>query len=412
MEGRHVDLRPFVVYGKEIYVLPGGLTRVALRKGSLVVNSSQGGGSKDTWVMCDRSSQSPKPAANALPARANRTMLSRVAESIYWMSRYIERAENVARFIAVNLNLNLDMPGAGEQQWMPLVVTTGDHEQFRRALRDGDQAERHPLPDVRSRESQLDHVVRAGRSRERPGRPRKHLVGDVGAHQPLLPAASRERRRRRPRTKSRTTSSTRSASRVSSSWAITDATMTHGEGWHFCRLARSIERADKTSRILDVKYFILLPSPADVGTPFDDIQWSALLRSASALEMYRQRHGRLEPAAVVQFLILDREFPARRALLPDEGERVAARDLGLGDRRLRQYAGAAAGPIASGIGVHLVAADHRARAARVRRRFAATAERHRRGDFRYVFRACGRLKSPSSGRRRSDRRKLSWRRQL
>jgi uncharacterized circularly permuted ATP-grasp superfamily protein len=50
-EGRHVDLRPYVLYGKEIYVLPGGLTRVALRKGSLVVNSSQGGGSKDTWVL-------------------------------------------------------------------------------------------------------------------------------------------------------------------------------------------------------------------------------------------------------------------------------------------------------------------------------------------------------------------------
>ena len=50
-EGRHVDLRPYVLCGKEIYVLPGGLTRVALRKGSLVVNSSQGGGSKDTWVL-------------------------------------------------------------------------------------------------------------------------------------------------------------------------------------------------------------------------------------------------------------------------------------------------------------------------------------------------------------------------
>jgi uncharacterized circularly permuted ATP-grasp superfamily protein len=50
-EGRHVDLRPYILYGKDIYVLPGGLTRVALRKGSLVVNSSQGGGSKDTWVM-------------------------------------------------------------------------------------------------------------------------------------------------------------------------------------------------------------------------------------------------------------------------------------------------------------------------------------------------------------------------
>ena len=52
-EGRHVDLRPYILYGTEIFVLPGGLTRVALKKGSLVVNSSQGGGSKDTWVLAD-----------------------------------------------------------------------------------------------------------------------------------------------------------------------------------------------------------------------------------------------------------------------------------------------------------------------------------------------------------------------
>jgi uncharacterized circularly permuted ATP-grasp superfamily protein len=51
LEGRHVDLRPYIIYGRDIYVLPGGLTRVALTKGSLVVNSSQGGGSKDTWVL-------------------------------------------------------------------------------------------------------------------------------------------------------------------------------------------------------------------------------------------------------------------------------------------------------------------------------------------------------------------------
>ena len=51
LSGRHVDLRPFILYGEEIFVLPGGLTRVALREGSLVVNSSQGGGSKDTWVL-------------------------------------------------------------------------------------------------------------------------------------------------------------------------------------------------------------------------------------------------------------------------------------------------------------------------------------------------------------------------
>jgi uncharacterized circularly permuted ATP-grasp superfamily protein len=57
IEGRHVDLRPYILYGKSIFVLPGGLTRVALKKGSLVVNSSQGGGSKDTWVLADDPSE-------------------------------------------------------------------------------------------------------------------------------------------------------------------------------------------------------------------------------------------------------------------------------------------------------------------------------------------------------------------
>ena len=90
---------------------------------------------------------------------------------------------------------------------------------------------------------------------------------------------------------------------------MTDATMTHGEAWHFCRLGRMLERADKTSRILDVKYFILLRSVADVGTIYDDVQWVAVLRSASAFEMYRKRHGRISPIAIVEFLLLDGEFP-------------------------------------------------------------------------------------------------------
>ena len=64
IEGRHVDLRPYVLYGKDIYVLPGGLTRVALKKGSLVVNSSQGGGSKDTWVISTPATES-KPSSDS-----------------------------------------------------------------------------------------------------------------------------------------------------------------------------------------------------------------------------------------------------------------------------------------------------------------------------------------------------------
>jgi uncharacterized alpha-E superfamily protein len=90
---------------------------------------------------------------------------------------------------------------------------------------------------------------------------------------------------------------------------ISEVTMTHNEAWHFIRLGRTLERADKTSRILDVKYFILLPSVRDVGTPYDDVQWSAVLKSVSGFEMYRKRHGRISPERIVEFLLLDHEFP-------------------------------------------------------------------------------------------------------
>ena len=90
---------------------------------------------------------------------------------------------------------------------------------------------------------------------------------------------------------------------------VTDATMTHNEAWHFLRLGRKLERADKTSRILDVKYFMLLPSTRDVGTPYDDIHWSAVLKSVSGFEMYRKKYGRIAPRDVVDFLVMDREFP-------------------------------------------------------------------------------------------------------
>ena len=93
------------------------------------------------------------------------------------------------------------------------------------------------------------------------------------------------------------------------SQGIMDVTMSHNEAWHFARLGRKLERADKTTRMLDVKYFILLPTLADVGTPYDDIQWTAVLKSVSGFEMYRKRYGRISPDRIVEFLLLDGEFP-------------------------------------------------------------------------------------------------------
>ena len=99
MEGRHVDLRPFVLCGDTVEVIPGGLTRVALRKGSLVVNSSQGGGSKDTWVLA------PEERV---------TMLARHAESLFWAGRYIERAESTARLLDVTYHTHLEAMSVNE----------------------------------------------------------------------------------------------------------------------------------------------------------------------------------------------------------------------------------------------------------------------------------------------------------
>jgi uncharacterized alpha-E superfamily protein len=90
---------------------------------------------------------------------------------------------------------------------------------------------------------------------------------------------------------------------------ITDATMSHNDAWHFLRLGRMMERADKTSRILDVKYFILLPKSANVGTPYDDLHWSAVLKSVSGFEFYRKLYGRISPRNIVAFLVMDAEFP-------------------------------------------------------------------------------------------------------
>lgn len=239
-------------------------------------------------------------------------MLSRVAESIYWMSRYVERAENVARFISVNLNLSLDMPGEAGEQWWPLVVTTGDDKLFRERYQE--VTKENVVEFLTFDESNPNSILSCLMSaRESARGVREVISAEMWEHLNRFYLMLRE-------------SDGLGAvldnpyeffDQVNLSGqeflGITDATMTHGEAWHFCQLGRMIERADKTSRILDVKYFILLPAPSDVGTPYDDIQWLALLRSASALEMYRQRHGRIAPANIVEFLVLDQEFP--RAVL-------------------------------------------------------------------------------------------------
>ena len=106
-------------------------------------------------------------------------MISRVADSIYWMSRYVERAENVARFIDVNLKLTLDATPGGDQQWLPLVNTTGEPRGFQEALPGRLGTQCHPLPHVRRGQPQLDALLPSSGPRERAHGARDHLLGNV-----------------------------------------------------------------------------------------------------------------------------------------------------------------------------------------------------------------------------------------
>lgn len=235
-------------------------------------------------------------------------MLSRVANSIYWLSRYIERAENVARLIDVNLQMILDLPAGSREQWEPLVIITGDDAAF--AARYQKARRENVIRFLTFDTNNPNSIISCLRTARENARTVREAISpemweQVNTCYLMVNAAADDR------TVMESPDSFFGEVKKASALfdGITDATMLHGDGWHFYRAGRLLERADKTSRLLDVKYFILLPSATDVGTTLDDIQWAAVLRSASAFEMYRKRHGPLVVEKVIDFLLLDHEFP-------------------------------------------------------------------------------------------------------
>lgn len=224
------------------------------------------------------------------------------------MHRYVERAENVARFIDANLNLTLDLLSGSEEQWEPLVLTLAELPLFESRY---DEPSRANVIEFLTFDTENPNSILSclKMARENARAVRDAISSEMweqvntcylfvaaGSHRDLK-AGDTHTFFNRIKTQSHLLR------------GVTDDTMSHEEGWHFGQLGRNIERADKTCRLLDVKYFILLPRAIEVGSPFDALQWKALLKSASGFEMFRKRHGRITPNRVAEFLILDRHFP-------------------------------------------------------------------------------------------------------
>lgn len=234
-------------------------------------------------------------------------MLSRVAESIYWMGRQVERAENLARFLEVTCGLVLEESENLVDPWEPLVLATGDTERF---------TEKYGKPTARNviqflafdPEYHSSMLTSLRLARENAKSVRESLSSELfeelnGFYHFINDAANLP-------LSDPTAEFFDQARRHAIFWSgILDGTMPHDIRWHFANLGRLLERADKTSRILDVKYFNLLPHVDDVGTAVDDLQWSALLSAISGFEAYRRDHHVVEIEKVVEFFLFHRRFP-------------------------------------------------------------------------------------------------------
>lgn len=240
-------------------------------------------------------------------------MLSRVADSLYWLGRYIERAENNARILDVNLQLTLDDDNAGDErdklEWEPILATLEDQKLF------------NSLYAVTNAQTVCEFVTFA---KENPHSMRTCITTARENARTVREYISSEMWERinglylwlnSPDARQTFDSSAIDFYRHIVDYAhqfhgTTDATLNHGEGWNFLQIGKYLERADSTSRILDLKYHILLPHGERVGGNLDTVQWQAVLKSCSALEAYRKIHtGQVTPWSVAEFILLHESFP-------------------------------------------------------------------------------------------------------
>ena len=234
-------------------------------------------------------------------------MLSRVADSLYWINRYVERAENISRFLEVSEAMALDCPPGSAEPWLPLVDACGDRQRFDQAYpigsprdvvsfllldRDNPNSIVSCIASARENARQIRDVITTEMWEQL-----NDLYWSVQDGEVLWQEPDQEQLRNIRRG-------------CQLFYGITDVTLSRDQAWLFSQLGRLIERADKTSRILDVKYFLLLPAPTEEGGVLDELQWISLLRSAGAYQMYRQSMQQaIAPSSVARFLLLNPIFP-------------------------------------------------------------------------------------------------------
>jgi uncharacterized alpha-E superfamily protein len=236
-------------------------------------------------------------------------LLSSVAERVFWFARYVERIENTARMILVNNNLLLDMPRNSTLGWEPLVSITGIPEKFYKNHKDAN--ERNVMSFLvmdAGNPSCMLCSIRHARENLRTSRaifPRSvwETLNDLFNYAKENKSAVLTRRGRYAFLSHVIDSCHLISGKLS-------ASMSHDQIYEFVRMGRNIERADMTTRVIDVRADNLLPKHDEELKPFDDIQWKSVLDSLAGYQMYRRYvHVRVRGVEVLRYLLQDSHFP-------------------------------------------------------------------------------------------------------
>ena len=236
-------------------------------------------------------------------------MLRRVADHIFWAARYLERTQWRARLVDVNYHLILEVPPRDADPWDPLLGITAERDVFSRRYARADEASVvNFFTFDRDNPSSIANCIEAVRLNLSSIR---HLISSE-----LWLEVNRLYLKMRdwsPQQLAAVGVSAFFASLRENFFAITgviDATMRRDAAYDFIEMGIMLERADNVARLLDVKYHYLLPRVEDVGGPADMRQWAAVLRSASALEAFRQIYGNaIRVDRVIEMLVFDPAFP-------------------------------------------------------------------------------------------------------
>jgi uncharacterized alpha-E superfamily protein len=236
-------------------------------------------------------------------------VLARVVENVYWLARYLERAENTARLVSVNTNLLLDLPKGLAPGWQPLVDITGSRAMFdARGIRaDERDIVQFLLADPENPGSIVSSFKRA---RENARTLRDILPTEAWEllNQSFLEFIEELSTGLNKRTRFNFLKRIVLASQTII--GALEGTMNRNDAYTFLMLGRNVERADMTSRIVDVRSAQLLPDDAPELRPFDTIQWVSVLKSLSGYEMYRlSRRTRVSRTDVLEFVLRGEQFP-------------------------------------------------------------------------------------------------------